>query len=104
MDWLKKLYKCSNKDFGSTQSDQIARFLFQYRITPHTTTDVSPAEMLGRNLRSRLDLLKPNLEQKVAEKQRRQQFKHSRVRQFSVDEKVFVETKAEEKHGCLVIS
>ena len=88
-----------------TQSDRIARFLFQYRITPHTTTGLSPAEMLlGRNLRSRLDLLKPNLEQKAAEKQRRQQFKHSRVHQFSVDEKVFVETKGEEKRGCLVIS
>ena len=75
-------------------SDRIAPFLFQYRITPHTTTGLSPAKMLlGRNLRSRLDLLKPNLEQKVAEKQRRQQFdhdKHSRMRQFSDGEKVFV--------------
>ena len=86
------------------QSDRIARFLFQYRIKPQTTTGLSPAEiLLGRNLRSRLELLKPNLEQKVAEKQRRQRFKHSRVRQFSVDEKVFVETMAEEKRGCLVI-
>ena len=86
------------------QSDRIARFLFQYRITPQTTTGLSPAELLlGRNLRSRLELLKPNLEQKVAEKQRRQRFKHSRVRQFSVDEQVFVETTAEEKRGCLVI-
>ena len=48
---------------------------------------------LGRNLHSRLDLLKPKLEQKVAEKQRRQQFdhnKHSRMCQFSDGEKVFV--------------
>jgi len=77
-----------------TLSDRIARFLFQYRITPHTTTGLSPAEMLlGRNIRSRLDLLKPNLEQKVAEKQRRQQFdhdKHFRVHQFSIGNKVFV--------------
>ena len=82
------------KSSMGTPSDRIARFLFQYRITPHTTTGLSPAEMLlGRNLRSRLDLLKPNLEQKVAEKQRRQQFdhdRHSRVRQFSDGEKVFV--------------
>ena len=66
----------------------------QYRITPHATTGLSPTEMLlGRNLCSRLDWLKPNLEQKVAEKQRRQQFdhlKHSRARQFSDGEKVFV--------------
>ena len=42
--------------------------------------------LLGRNIRSRLDLLKPNFEQKVAEKQRRQ---HSRVHQFSDGDKVF---------------
>lgn len=82
------------KSSMGTPSDRIARFLFQYRITPHTTTGLSPAEMLlGRTIRSRLDLLKPNLEQKVAEKQRRQQFdhdKHSRMRQFSVGDKVFV--------------
>ena len=45
------------KSSMGTPSDRIARFLFQYRITPHTTTGLSPAEMLlGRNLRSRLDL------------------------------------------------
>lgn len=73
--------------------DKIARTLFQYRITPHSTTGTTPAEMLmGRRLRSRLDLLKPNLEQKVTEKQ--QQLKsfhdnHCRNCTFSVGEKVF---------------
>ena len=81
------------KSSVGTVRDRIARLLFQYRITPHTTTGMSPAEMLmGRKLRSRLDLLKPNLEQRVTEKQRRQQFDHdkrSRIRQFSEGEKVF---------------
>ena len=37
---------------------RLARFLFQYRLTPHTTTGLSPAEMLlGRRPRSHLDLL-----------------------------------------------
>ena len=44
------------KSSMGTESDQIARFQFQYKITPHTTTGLSPAEMLGRNLHSRLDL------------------------------------------------
>ena len=45
-----------------TLSDRIARFLFTYRNTPQTTTGISPAEFLfGRRLRSRLDLLKPDL-------------------------------------------
>ena len=37
---------------------RLSRFLFHYRITPHTTTGVPPAELLmGRHLRSHLDLL-----------------------------------------------
>ena len=36
----------------------LARFLFQYRITPHSTTGISPAELLmGRRPRSHLDLM-----------------------------------------------
>ena len=38
----------------------LARFLFQYRITPHTTTGCSPAELLlGRKPRTHLDLIHP---------------------------------------------
>ena len=48
----------------------IARFLFRYRITPHTTTGTSPAELLfGRIPQSHLDLLKPTLVEKVHTKQ-----------------------------------
>ena len=37
------------------------RFLFNYRLTPHSTTGVSPAElMFGRRPRTRLDLLRPD--------------------------------------------
>ena len=38
--------------------DRLSRFLFFYRLSPHATTDVSPAEVLiGRRPRSRLDLI-----------------------------------------------
>ena len=61
------------KSSTGTVQDRIARLLFHYRITPHTTTGLSPSEMLfGRKLRSRLDLLKPNLQQNVQEKQLKQ--------------------------------
>ena len=47
----------SSKEHYSTLLD---KFLFKYRITPHTTTGVSPAELLfRRKLRCRLDLLHP---------------------------------------------
>ena len=42
-------------------TDKIAKFLFKYRITPHTTTRVPPAKLLmGRKLRSHLDLMQFN--------------------------------------------
>ena len=60
MKILKENLKKSSRDSLQTQ---ISRFLFQYRLTPHTTTGVSPAELLlGR-------LIRPNLEQQVQNKQ-----------------------------------
>ena len=45
------------KSVRGTASDRISRFLFQYQLTPHSTTGVSPAELLmGRSLHSNLDL------------------------------------------------
>lgn len=56
---------------------KVARVLFSYRITPQSTTGLSPAEMLlGRKLRSTLDLLHPDLQQKVREKQIKQKQYH----------------------------
>ena len=56
---------------------RVSRFLSRYRITPQTTTGVSPAELLrGRKPKSRLDLIYPEIGRKVrgsqmSQKQRR---------------------------------
>ena len=58
----------------------IDRFLFNYRLTPHSTTGVSPAElMFGRKLRSKLDLLSPAemIASRVSSKQQKQVEHHS---------------------------
>ena len=53
-----------------TVEDRTARFLLQYRATPHTTTGMSPAElMFGRRLRTRLDAIKPDLRLTVESRQ-----------------------------------
>ena len=82
------------KQSSGTIHDKIARVLFQYRMTPHSTTGVAPAELLlSRKLCSRLDLLKPSIGLKVTEKQQQQKSFHDlhcRVHSFSVGEKVFV--------------
>ena len=58
-------------------NDRLARLLFSYRITPHSTTGVSPAELLmKRQLKSRFDLLKPNIATKVEQRQREQKYYH----------------------------
>ena len=71
----------------------LARFLFQYRITPHSTTGISPAELLmGRRPRSHLDLMHPRLEPRVLASQARQKAghdQHARVREFRIDDQVY---------------
>ena len=48
----------------------LSRFLLGYRTTPHSTTGRSPAEfMFGRNLRTRLDHIKPLLQESILLKQ-----------------------------------
>ena len=52
---------------------KLSRFLFQYRVTPHTTTGQTPAQLLmGRCLRTHLDQLHPNLTSKIQGKQQAQ--------------------------------
>ena len=76
----------TKKVSNGTILDRISRFLFQYRITPHTTTGLPPCEMLmGRKLRSRLDLLKPDVQARVISKQAKQKSdrdKHCKPRTF----------------------
>ena len=70
------------------------RFLFAYRLTPHTTTGHSPAELLlGRKPRSVLDAIHPDLEEKVARSQEQQKTApdcHAKRREFSIGDKVYI--------------
>ena len=73
---------------------KLSRFLFQYRITPHTTTGQAPAHLLmGRCLRSHLDQLLPDLMSHVQNKQQLQKERydqHTKPRHFLPDEPVFI--------------
>ena len=89
-------FKEGMKKSSMTESldTRISRFLFWYRLTPHSTTGVPPAELLlGRIPRSQLDLLKPQLSSKVQQKQDAQKKNHdvhSKQREFRVGDIVFV--------------
>ena len=72
----------------------ISHFLFQYRITPHSTTGISPAELLlGRRPRSLLDLAIPSVSSRVTanqEKQKQSHEKSSKGRSFKVGDLVYI--------------
>ena len=82
------------KSSGGSLDDRLSQFLFQYRITPHATTGISPAQLLmGRQPRSRLDLVRPDLDSKVEQQQecqKRNRDKHSKPHGFSVDDSVYI--------------
>jgi len=66
-------FKAGLKKFteGSVET-KLAHFLFQYRLTPHSTTGKPPAELLmGRQTRAHLDQLIPNLQAQVQQKQQK---------------------------------
>ena len=88
---FKSAWKKSSE--GSTET-RIAKFLFHQRLTPHTSTGNSPAELLmGRRPRSLLDVVRPDLSKTVRqhqESQKRQHDRHAKIRQFSMGDTVFI--------------
>ena len=70
---------------------KLARFLLAYRNTPHSTTGEPPSQLfLGRRLRTRLELLKPDLSIKVNNRQIDQSVAKdgSVTRHFSIGQRV----------------
>ena len=78
---------------GSSLQERLSKFLFTYRITPHTTTGIAPAQLLmNRRLRSRFDRLFPDLQQHVQQKQAKQAAAHDSakpLRSFIVGDPVY---------------
>ena len=73
---LKKALKAS-KDEGTSQQ-RLARFLLSYRTSPATIKENPCVLLMGRSLRTRLDLLKPNHEKQVVDQQAHQKCKHDK--------------------------
>ena len=86
---FKQAMKSALTDGGSF-NQKITCFLLQYCNAVHATTNESPAKLLlGRQLRSRLDLIKPNTRDTV-EKKQFESFTEPKRSQFSEGEKVMV--------------
>ena len=80
---------------GEDLSKRLDQFLFSYRNTPHTTTGYSPAQLLlGRRLRSKLDLLVPRVESTVEAAQLGQKKYHdvkAKARTFDAGQSVWAQ-------------
>ena len=79
---------------AGTLKARLATVLCTYRMTPQTTTGVSPSEpLMGKRLRTRLDLLMPSTASHVENRQLQEKNTHDRTarpRKFVVRGKVYV--------------
>ena len=82
------------KTSSESLETRVARFLFHYRITPHSTTGIAPAEVLmGRKLRSPLSILTPNPVTRIKFKQQLQKEhydKTAKERELTIETSVLV--------------
>lgn len=71
---------------GKEVSAAVNAFLFDYRCTPHCTTGKSPACLFyKRELKTRFDLLRPTLRDKVTDKQNSQVIAGSSARKIELN-------------------
>ena len=73
-------------------SVKLENFMLAYRNTPHATTNETPAKLfLGRNLRTCLDLIRPDVQNKVNNKQSKQTFEsNTQTRNFEIGQDIIV--------------
>ncbi|XP_054707489.1 uncharacterized protein K02A2.6-like [Uloborus diversus] len=87
-------FKASLKSSQSEPGDinvKLQRYLMQYRITPHSLTGETPSFLfLKRCIRTRLDILKPNVREHVMQKQSSHCLTEEITREFVEGEKVAV--------------
>ena len=80
---------------GASMQERLSKFLFKYRLMPHPTTGVAPCELLmGRKLRSCLDLVFPDIAGRVQHRQEKQKVNHDNekpLREFQVSDSVYVQ-------------
>ena len=103
---LVQTFKRSMKIGKEPVEKKLETFLFTYRSTPHSTTGRSPSELLlGRNLRSRLHLLRPDQRTDVDSSQYRQREVyncHVKSRDFFIGDEVWVRSHVKGKEKWIL--
>ena len=82
------------KQLTGTIQTKLSRFLFHYRLTPHTVTGVAPAELLLKQRPySHMDFIIPSIKDRVLQQQEKQKIQHDKAtkcRTFQQDDLVLV--------------
>ena len=82
--------KAIERQREGTIETKLSRFLFSYRGQLHNLTTISPAEMLfGRKLKTRLDLLHPDVQSNIA-RQKKVNDRNTKPRQMEIGNRVYV--------------
>jgi len=88
---MKQSLKTTQCD-GNSVNHRLSNYLLTYRTTPHATTGVAPCTLfLNRKIRTRFDLMLPDREKTVVEKQsvqKEHKDRHSHERAWYVGEQV----------------
>ncbi|XP_011404918.1 PREDICTED: uncharacterized protein K02A2.6-like [Amphimedon queenslandica] len=85
-----KTFKSTVSKLDGLMEHCLTQFRFKYRVTSQTTTNLSAVQLLiGRRLRTIMDLLHPDASKRVEDKQRKL-MTDKRPRTFAVGDKVFV--------------
>ena len=88
---LKKMSK-------GTIPERVNIFLIKYRSTPQTTTGVTPAELLlGRKIKTRLDLVHDHACENIKKHLNNQKYyhdAHAKAREFTINDNVFVQNQS----------
>lgn len=74
-----------------SRREALSKYLYAVRSTIHSTTGVTPAKLhIGRKLRTRLDLLRPSIKERVGSEQakQRQYYRGNRTIDFKKDDMV----------------
>ncbi len=75
--WVFKRAMKINERSNASFNHRLNSFLLSYQSIPHSTTNVAPCSLfLGRQVRTRLDFLPPNVVERVMEKQTDQKVRH----------------------------
>ena len=93
-EWAVQTFKESmKKSLPGSLGTRLPRFLFKYRITPHSTPGLSPAELLmGKRLQSHLHQLHPVVAKRVQHHQETQKVghdQHCKARTILVGDTIF---------------